>query len=614
MNWLRTHTILVSVFIAIAGTITLSTTMSFEEYPVAYSNSTLSAIFFIFSAVLLYRIYKKLDFKDKRGVPLAFIFSFFLSLALIVGKQLQTNGSCEFSNPMLGVKLFFLTLYFIGFILYILQTSRPLIFIVENKNLKQGWKSFLETWVLIFLCWIPVFLAFYPGAFVYDARDEYVQVATREFTTHHPLLHVLLLGGTVQFGYKYLGSYNTGIALYTIFQMVICSGTLAYFIQFILHRFLKNSANKQKIKLLLILLYGFFPIFPMYAVCSSKDTLFYAALLLCIIQMFEILYFQRDIDAENSELKKRNIKGNIGFIVTSMLMLLLRNNAVHAYVVILIIVLLGWGWAALKKRFSFCIQGKRLMICMLLSLLLYKTADICMITIFDASASGKQEVLTVPIQQLARVHKYSKEVFNKEEKEKLYSYIPEEVLEKYYAKRSDDVKYYFNNEKFNEDPSGFFKLWLKIGLKKPAMYINAWLMTSYGFWYPDTVINVCEGVRVFTFEYKDSSYFGFETEPPGERDSKFLWLQEQYRKISLDIFQQKVPAVSMLFSPGFLFWIFSICGLILIYQRDYFKLIPWGFIFLFWLTFLLGPTFVVRYVLFLWLVFPLEILILKRGK
>lgn len=42
-------------------------------------------------------------------------------------------------------------------------------------------------------------------------------------------------------------------------------------------------------------------------------------------------------------------------------------------------------------------------------------------------------------------------------------------------------------------------------------------MTSYGFWYPDTVIDV-------------------------------------YRKMSLEVYQQKVPILSMLFSPGFMFW------------------------------------------------------------
>jgi len=148
---------------------------------------------------------------------------------------------------------------------------------------KKSLNSFLLTWLIIFLCWIPVFLAFYPGAFVYDAQDEYVQVATRTFTTHHPLAHVLLLGGSVCFGNKFLGSYNAGIALYTIFQMVVLSGVFAYTITWLRKYFSKGMCVG------ITLFYGVFPVFPMYAVCSAKDTLFNAAFLVMLVQMVKLL-------------------------------------------------------------------------------------------------------------------------------------------------------------------------------------------------------------------------------------------------------------------------------------------------------------------------------------
>ena len=84
-------------------------------------------------------------------------------------------------------------------------------------------RSFFLTAVAIFLCYVPVFLAVYPGFFVYDAQDELMQVITRNFSTHHPLLHVLLLGGIIPLVYKITGSYNLGIACYTLFQMAVLS-------------------------------------------------------------------------------------------------------------------------------------------------------------------------------------------------------------------------------------------------------------------------------------------------------------------------------------------------------------------------------------------------------
>lgn len=66
----------------------------------------------------------------------------------------------------------------------------------EKWESLSGKKRAAVLFCFFLLCWLPVFLAVYPGFFVYDAQDEFVQVQTRNFTTHHPLPHVLLLGGT----------------------------------------------------------------------------------------------------------------------------------------------------------------------------------------------------------------------------------------------------------------------------------------------------------------------------------------------------------------------------------------------------------------------------------
>ena len=62
-----------------------------------------------------------------------------------------------------------------------------------------GWSyadktTFRRTFLILIICQLPVFLAVYPGFFCYDAQDEVNEVLTRTFSTHHPLLHVLLLG------------------------------------------------------------------------------------------------------------------------------------------------------------------------------------------------------------------------------------------------------------------------------------------------------------------------------------------------------------------------------------------------------------------------------------
>ncbi len=74
--------------------------------------------------------------------------------------------------------------------------------------------------------------------------------------------------------------------------------------------------------------------------------------------------------------------------------------------------------------------------------------------------------------------------------------------------------------------------------------------------------------------------------------------------MSLEIAQQKIPVVSMLFSMGFLFWVFVFAGGYAYYRKKYGLLLPFAMLGLLWLTVILGPTYLPRYVLVLWFALP----------
>ena len=606
-----------SVIIGLIGTIALSGTLSFDLEKTAYTNSTVAFLFAVMAVIILRYVYSRLDGRDKRGAILSALYSFGLAFALTAGKQLHTVENFDIGNPVLWIQILVIAVFFAGPVWYLLQwfgrgckyqngsllqedgTVEGNEVVSESCNKKVAVKRFLLTWLVILLCWLPVFLAFYPGAFVYDATDEYVQVATRQFTTHHPLLHVLMLGGSVCFGNKFLGSYNAGIVLYTVFQMIVLSGVFAYTLSYL------DKFISKKWYIAITLMHGLFPIFPMYAVCSAKDTLFTGAFLVMLVQMCKMCECfagkePADTDAKTGKKLPWKTCDIVLFVASSVCMMLLRNNGVLAYIALLGIVAVIAVFRY-KKTEIFAAFA----LCMLLSFVLYSGADKALTLVLQADDSERQEILTVPIQQLARTYKYSPEVFSEEEKEILFSYIPEDVLAVYDADLSDIVKVNFNNAKYTGNESEFLGLWARTFLKKPITYLNAWFMTSYGYWYPDTIINVYGGQQLYTFQYKDSSYFGFETEPPGERDSKFPWLEEQYRKMSHEIYQQNVPGISMLFSPGFLFWVFLGCTFIVIYKKNYERMLPMFAILLLWGTVIPGPTFLVRYVLILWFALPL---------
>lgn len=558
---------------------------------VAYSNSFFSIWFCILSAVSYEKVYKKTFVKEQKNYLVEGIYSLGLAFALTAGKQLETVENLNVTNPRIFLTIGILTIYFIPYISVAWEWLKSVWGkddAVADKNQRKGREFFLQ-WLMIFVCWIPVFLAFYPGAFVYDASDEYVQVATRNFTTHHPLAHVLLLGGFVCAGNAFLNSYNIGIALYTLCQMVFLAGVFSYTISYI-----RTKVNCKYVVWGMIAFYGFFPVIPMYAICSSKDTIFTGAFLVVIIKMLQLL--------DNTEMFVENKRNVFVAIISAVVMMLFRNNGLYAYVIWGIVICVGcFFWIGDKKKIF------KILLIMFASVAIFLGCSRILTVVTKAERGGSQEIMTVPIQQMVRTYLYNPQTYSEEEKEQLYTLIAKEDLHLYNPRLSDLVKSKFNTPKFQENKNAYIRLWMKIGVRNPMIYLNAWLMTSYGYWYPDAVINVYGGNAVYTFTYQESSYFGFETEYPGIRESKFPWLEEQYRKISLELFQQKIPGVSMLFSPGFLLWCFLFFIGYLIKNGEWNKVLGLVGIMALWLTAVLGPTYLVRYVLILWFAMPVVV-------
>jgi len=158
-------------------------------------------------------------------------------MSLAFGAKLDKIGYVEFNDLNLWVSIFVFAIIF-SLILQFIWTKLSIIKIINasssNSKIFYAWvtlpkpKQWLILNVLIIRCWVPVFLAVYPGFFVYDAFDQYQQIVTRNFTTHHPLLHVLSLGGIIHVVYHLTGSHNLGIACFIFIQMMIMAGIFFY--------------------------------------------------------------------------------------------------------------------------------------------------------------------------------------------------------------------------------------------------------------------------------------------------------------------------------------------------------------------------------------------------
>lgn len=434
---------------------------------------------------------------------------------------------------------------------------------------------------LIVLC-IPVFLAEFPGFFVYDAQEELNEVLTRSFTTHHPLLHVLILGGVIALVHKITGSWNAGIAVYMIFQLLVISAIYAYVVSY-----LQKKGIGKKARVFLVLFYGLFPTIVMYTLCSCKDGLFSAFLLLLTVLLLQMV---EDLDS----FLKSTFKVVL-FVASCVLMALFRHNGFYAYLVFIPFALLFF-----KQRLK-----PLLVTALVLPVILYLILSGVLSFACRTEGTHHQEMLTVPIMQLARVYAYDEDSLSDEDKAVIESYIPRENLKNYTPRVSDLVKIGFNNKLYGENKKDFWNVWIKVFKCHPLAYLNAWMLTSYGYFYPPAVINVYKGNTVFSFTYDESSYFGYEVEPPGVRKSLIPVIDSFYRYLSIGSFQQDATILHLFFSPGLYLLIYMFVFAYRLSKKRFGGVLPFLPMILTFCTVLLGPTYLVRYVLYLWTVIPL---------
>ena len=169
------------------------------------------------------------------------------------------------------------------------------------------------------------------------------------------------------------------------------------------------------------------------------------------------------------------------------------------------------------------------------------------------------------------------------------------------------MKVGFNNELYEQNKKDFFRVWLKAFGEHPAAYMNAWLLTCYGYIYPPAIFNVYKGNSVYTFTYDESSYFGYETEPPGERISLIPPIDRLYRYLSIGPFGTDAPVLYLFFAPGLYVLIYLFVFAYRLSKKNYAGILPFLPMILTFCTVLLGPTYLIRYVLYLWTTLPLLI-------
>ncbi len=515
--------------------------------------------------------------KRSRKIIFAAAMGFCLSFCYVAGKRLDVYDSLDLKDTgfylewLLGALLAAGSCYILWELLDRYGKK------MTGKLSAAGAAFRLPHWLcvlILLLCWLPAWLSIFPGAFAYDALEEWQQVRDGMLTAHHPVAHVLLLGGLTEGLHSLTGSYNAGIAVYTFLQMFILGNVLAYSLSF-----LRKFHVPDLFRWFALFFYGLSPVIQLFAISATKDVLFSAALLMFLMDLI-LIGCRREAFFEDS-------KRMISFGIKAFLTMILRNNGFYIALFTLVILV-----AVCRK------QWKRPFAVLSVAVALYGAYVGPLYSLLHVAPGGVEEMFSVPLQQMARVHRYDYDSLKQQDLELLYQIVPKENLDSYRATVSDFVKKGFIREGYERHKKEFFMLWCRWGIGHPLTYLNSFLINTVDFWYPKAVV---DGYR---FDDGRGSYFDYQVSEPGEEIILLPGAHEYYKAFSLDLQVQRRPFMFLVMSPG---WYLMMTVMIFVYLwrlgRSEF-LLAGVMLLLSLLTVLLGPMALVRYVLILYFAFP----------
>ena len=447
----------------------------------------------------------------------------------------------------------------------------------QPRTGRPAWQIWLCSTVLILLGWIPVFLAYYPSVFAYDAEGQLYQVLAHDYSTHHPLLHTLFLGAFFRLGGSLPGSYPAGMAIHSVVQMLLMAAAFGYTLAWLAKRNVPFALRTG-----LLLFYALFPTNSVLALSTTKDVLFSALVLLATLSVCEMA------DGTKDSFQRRDW---IRYVLFTTGMLLFRNNALYA--LLLSLPVLCFLLRAKKK--SGLVSWRSCLAFTVLALVLSVAGNLALKTTLGAQNGSPREMLSIPLQQMARTRVKAEESLPPEMRQTLDQYIPSGwVFAAYNPYLADPVK---NRAVIHDDPAGLIKTWIRLGLEHPQIYIDAFLDTSAGYWFLE------DRSHAQIYGLGSESGFGYlstdtRTMPAGceiPQQSLLPGLRAVMEQIVSDNSYQNIPILRLLFAPAFYWWLLCLYMAAVIYKRQYTLLLPAVFLVCYYLTLLLSPAVLVRY-------------------
>lgn len=554
-----------------------------------------SIMVFVICILMLGRFFDEKILCDRQRVTASVILGVMTAFGCVWGQYILYEITL-FDNASKIVTAFFHT---IGFSIFTVPLASEIIGLLKMTDVSESFvpknvshhrlRYGILIGIICFISYIPLYLYVWPINLIGDSFDElYAQILGNR-TTHNTVIHGLMLRKAYILGLK-LGNPSYGFAVYSVFQMILMSISIACVMLYLYDR---RVAKKTRI--IVFLLFFLNPVNAYFAVTAEKGTMGFAFAMCGMVALLRML------DEESGEGigdRKKWMINAVLFIVLSSIGCLFRNNLIYAFV------LGGLLISILKKGTK---QKLIMLVTVLLLLGAYRMENAILIKVEDSRAvDSHKESLAYPIMCLARVAIEHEEDMPKELYDSILEFIPAEGLEAYSISVVDGVKTYISEESFKGNTGRFMLLFLKCGLKYPGDYIDQLGWLTYGYWNP---------YRTFILG-STTPYFARmlpEGIPNVEKVCLNPLMKDFYDKIYLETERFTLPLFAWFYRGAIYFW--SVIFLLVIgavkksRRMVCISAIPFFHI----VTVLAGPLCQFRYLYFNVLTLPLILFALFEG-
>lgn len=528
------------------------------------------------------KIFQIICNKNHRMDCITLLLSLFYYLSIILGRQIMQYDYIPYNNISFWIKnIILIPLLFIALKLLLYYFSYSCKWFVVKTDLRDEMsdkKYFLTCLLKILAVWTIVWLSCFPGLSVYDGGSQLTQYLNGNISTHHPYLHTMFIAFCYNIGKITLHNTSSSfLVVYSILQSVIMALIFAYLLLE-----LKRMKCRKLIRQFLLVWITFFPMNAIMALSTTKDTLFAGFFLLFMLQVVKIY--------QQKEKYLQSWKNTVTFFSVSFFLCCLRNNAPYVLLFSMPLIVL-----LLRKKWK-----KALIICVLL-LCTYKVYDGPFLNSMNVTRGDSREALSMLIQPLCRVYNLKKDELSEGDIQNISTIIRGGQVFNYQSHISDPMKCVFDTDSFMDSKMKYIKTFIGLGFKYPDVYSDAFLAMTYGDWYPFEKLPDYNGGRF---------YYNFpESLAQAGSSSKIRPLAGFLNELIRYSSYLKIPFLCLLFASASCVWILFFLSFYMIYKKEYTKLFLTIPAWLLYITVLLGPVSLYRYVYPIIIIIPVLVVV-----